>query len=153
MRVAAFIARLARAEPEGAFLRITADGGIEFVGPALLLTDEVRACVAQHKDAIVAWLRTPIDEQPVEDQRLFDYHPTSPPEWWDDDASPDGGRWYSARELWPNGFPAASQERSPLAQEDRGMPHATPEVLAAGTGRHDRDGAAREPAQSQGALW
>ncbi len=77
MRVAEFIANLAKAPGRGAHLRALDGNRIEFNGDKSLLSDEVRRHIEENRDAICAWLRTPIDEQPVDDQLLLDYAPQS----------------------------------------------------------------------------
>ena len=75
MRVSNLVGSLARA---GGHLRVTADGGLEYVGPPNVLTDDLRSEIRNRKDSIVAWLRTPIDDQPREDQLALDYERTLP---------------------------------------------------------------------------
>jgi len=80
MRVAEFLARLAKVEvpgyPGGACLRITDTGDLEYVGPSEVLTDDARRLIREHKDEILAFLRTPIDRIPKSDLALFDYKRT-----------------------------------------------------------------------------
>ena len=75
MTVAHFVASIARA---GGYLSVTADGGIDYVGPESVLTDAVRDEIRLNKSAIVAWLRTPFSDQPVVDQLALDYERTLP---------------------------------------------------------------------------
>ena len=87
------IARLANAPSfvDGGFLQIVDGDGLEYVGPEGLLTDEIRGYVQQHKAEIIAWLRTPADDLPEEDQLLFDYVPNLDA-WWGDDSEVDARR-------------------------------------------------------------
>jgi len=135
----------------GVYLEV---GAVDVVvhGPAHLVTPALWAEIERRLPEFIEFLGRKFHGLSPAEKLEFGYRETTPRSWWDE-SLPGCGGWVAARDLWPNGFPAASQERSPLAQEDRGIPHATPQVLAAGTGQHDRDGAAREPAQSQGALW
>ncbi len=72
MRVAEIVGSIARA---GGHLRVLDDGNLEYAGSAAL-APELRAEIQSRKTAIIAWLRTPIDERPRVDQLALDYEPT-----------------------------------------------------------------------------
>ena len=72
MRVARVLASLAK---QGAYVRVLDGDRLEYVGPAELLTDDVRAVLREWRPEVVAWLRTPATEQPAGDLELFDFSP------------------------------------------------------------------------------
>ncbi len=73
MTVAQLVGSIARA---GGYLRVLQGGTLEYVGPQKVLTDTLREQIRERREAIIAWLRTPIDEQPRVDQLALDYEPT-----------------------------------------------------------------------------
>ena len=75
MTVAQLVGSIARA---GGYLRVLQGGTLEYVGPQKVLTDTLREQIRERREAIIAWLRTPIDEQPVADQLALDYERTLP---------------------------------------------------------------------------
>ncbi len=75
MTVAELMGHIAR---RGGHLEVADDCGLDFVGPADLLTDELRNEIRTRKDEIVCWLRTPFADHPVVDQLALDYERTLP---------------------------------------------------------------------------
>lgn len=72
MTAVGFLASMAQ---EGGHLRLDGDR-LTYRGPESLLTPESRAFLREHRDAILAFLRTPIDRIPKSDLALFDYKRT-----------------------------------------------------------------------------
>ena len=71
MSVAELFAALAK---NGGYVAL-ADDYLDYVGPAALLTDELRREIRRRKTEIVAWLRTPAQDQSAADLIALDYAP------------------------------------------------------------------------------
>jgi len=132
MRVAEFVACLARG---GGHFEILPGEVLRYVGPEEVLGDAGRRFTRERKAEILAWLRTPINQQPKEDQLLLDYNPTLPPGYFDE------ARWFDARLMWPHGTPPAGPEAG-----------SGPAKPAPGAAHRHENGSIGE-ATPQGDLW